>query len=85
MYDLRAPGRNYNELYEAIRAYGTWAKITESSWAILSEHSASLVRDNLLQHIDANDRIFVIKSGQYAAWRNVIGTSDWFQKHLNKV
>ena len=28
-YDLCSPGRNYDELYKAIKAYGTWAHITE--------------------------------------------------------
>ena len=33
-YDLRSPGRNYDELYKAIKSYGVWAHITESTWFI---------------------------------------------------
>ena len=33
-YDLCAPGRNYDALYKAIKAYGTWAHITESTWFV---------------------------------------------------
>ena len=33
-YDLRSPGRNYDELYKEIRSYDVWARITESTWFI---------------------------------------------------
>lgn len=33
-YDLRSPGRNYDDLYRAIKSYGAWAHITESTWFI---------------------------------------------------
>lgn len=81
-YDLRKPGRNYNALYEAIKAYGTWAKINESLWAIVTQQTAAQVREKLDQYIDANDRIFVVKSGVEAAWRNCICRNDWLKKNL---
>lgn len=85
MYDLRAPGRNYTALYAALKSYGTWAKITESSWAIVTESSATNIRDHLIQLIDSNDRLFVIKSGHNSAWRNAIGSNDWFKKYLKLI
>ena len=48
-YDM-AEGGNYDELYKAIKAYGTWAKITESTWAIVSESKSTEIRDNLWKH-----------------------------------
>lgn len=81
-YDLRKPGRNYDSLYAAIKAYGTWGKINESLWAIVTEQRAIQIRDNLKGHIDANDRLFVIKSGVEAAWLNSIADNDWLKKHL---
>jgi len=81
-YDLRKPGRNYDKLYEAIKAYGTWAHINESLWAVVTSQTAVQVRDNLLQQIDLNDRIFVIKSGTEAAWRNAICKTEWLKENL---
>lgn len=81
-YDLRNPGRNYDKLYEAIKAYGTWAHINESLWAVVTSQTAVQVRDNLLQHIDSNDRIFIIKSGTEAAWRNAICKTEWLKENL---
>ena len=47
-YDLSVPGRNYGELYKRLRAYGDYAQITESSWAIKTTDTAVVVRDNLM-------------------------------------
>lgn len=85
MYDLRGDDRNYNKLHDAIKSYGVWAKITESSWAIVTDSSASEIRDNIGSFLNSNDRLFVIKSGHNAAWRNVIASNEWLKKHLQKI
>lgn len=84
VYDL-IKGGNYLQLHNAIKAYGTWAKITESTWAIVTTESAQQIRDNLLKCMDRNDRLFVIKSGGEAAWLKVGCTNDWLQKYLPKI
>lgn len=81
-YDLHKPGRDYEALYDALKAYGTWARINESFWAIVTEQSAVQVRDNLTKHLDANDSLFVVKSGSEAAWRNVRCKNEWLKEHL---
>lgn len=80
-YDL-VKQRDYESLYKAIEAYGTWAHIHESVWAVVTSDSAESVRDNLLAHVDADDRVFVIKSGHEAAWRGILCTSEWLQDNL---
>ena len=80
-YDLRK-SRNYDGLYNAIKSYGTWAKVTESTWAVKTNSSAVQVRDHLASTMDSDDRIFVIKSGIEAAWRNAIGKNEWFKENL---
>ena len=81
-YDLLQPGQNYERLYEAIKSYGIWAKINESLWAVVTTSSAVQIRDNLLAHIDTNDRLIVIKSGVEAAWRNSICKNEWLKERL---
>ena len=61
-YDLRSPGRNYEELYNRLKSFRKWGKITESTWAILSESSAVQVRDYLSYVLDENDRLAVVHS-----------------------
>lgn len=85
MYDLKATGRNYSKLHEAIKSYRTWAKITESSWAIVTDVNAKEIRNYLETFMDSNDRLFVIKSGHNSAWRNIIGSNDWFKKYLKRI
>ena len=80
-YDL-IRGGDYTALHNAIKSYGTWAKITESTWGIVTRKSAEEIRDSLLIHMDNNDRLFVIKSGGEAAWMNAICKNEWLQKHI---
>jgi len=80
-YDLRFGG-NYTALHNVIKAYGTWAKITESTWAVVSRQTAGQIRDNLLGYMDNNDRLFVIKSGGEAAWMRILSSKEWLQKHI---
>lgn len=80
-YDM-AEGGDYSPLYEAIKGYGTWAQITESTWAVVSDSSAKQIRDDLGQFFPSGSRLFVVKSGIEAAWRNVECRNEWLKKHL---
>lgn len=82
MYDLRSPGQDYVQLHQAIKSFGIWGKITESSWAIVSNLTAEAIRNFLLGYIDRNDRIMVIQSGKVAAWHNVMASPDWLKQNL---
>ena len=84
IYDLRKL-RNYDMLYEAIKSYGTWGKVSESTWAIVTSQNATQIRDYLLRFLDKDDRLMVIKSGAEAAWQNAIANSEWLKKHLPKT
>lgn len=81
-FDL-AQGRTYSRLISAIKAYGTWARITQSTYAIVTDSTATEIRDFLTQHIKPTDRLFVIKSGGSAAWRNSIADREWLKKYLS--
>lgn len=84
MYDLRKPGRDYNSLYNAIKSYMIWGKITESTWAVVSDSNSSSIRDYLIKYIDTNDRLMVIQSGKHAAWTNSLASNDWLKQNLIK-
>lgn len=77
--------RNYDSFYNAIRSYGTWGKITESMWAIVTNQSSAQIREYLSKFIDLNDRLFVIKSGGEAAWQNSIADNDWLKQQIPKL
>lgn len=82
-YDLfDADSAEYEELSEAIKSYGTWARIAESTWAVVSDESASEVRSYLGSFMKNKDRIFVVKSGKAASWKNVRCRDEWLKNNL---
>jgi hypothetical protein len=80
-YDL-VNQRDYESLHKAIKSYSGWAKITESTWAVKTDNTAKEIRDHLSEFLDQDDRVFVIKSGVEAAWRNSICKNEWLKNNL---
>jgi len=73
---------NTISLETAIREYGTWARITSDTWAVVTSQSAVQIRDNLQSFLPPGGRLFVIKSGIEAAWTNVECSSEWLKQNL---
>lgn len=73
---------DYKKIFEYFKSFGTWAKITESTWAIVTEKKAKEVRDEILEILPVESKLFVIKSGGIAAWRNVICRNEWLKNNL---
>ena len=71
-------GGDYNALHEAIQSYGAWAHITDSTWAVLTEYSAQMIRDHLSEYLPDGSRLFVVRSGDEAAWQYV-NSSEWLE------
>lgn len=69
-YDLKAPGKDYEGLYVAIKLQGTaWWHHLDSTWLIRTDKSVSQVRDALKEHLDQNDELLVINvTGCARSW-----------------
>lgn len=74
--------RDPSIIIAAIKSYGTWAKITDTTWAVVTTKSATDIRNHLNAIIAEGERIFVIKSGVEAAWHNSACTNEWLRKNL---
>lgn len=66
IYDLRQPGRKYNELYDAIKEMagdGNWQHPMESIWVVaVSQFSYKTIEsmyEKLRPQIDDNDSLFI--------------------------
>lgn len=83
-YDLNAPGRNYEALYEHLKGYGTWARPVESVWIVKStSKTAGQIRDDAKRHMDSNDKLVVFETGTQWATQNVAAsTNEWLHKHV---
>ena len=81
-YDLCKQGRNYDELYAAIKECNGWARVAESVWFVKTNMSCKELRDKLLSKIDYNDRIFVAELTGVAAWHNTICDGNFLVNNL---
>ena len=71
-------------LDEKLRQFDNYCPIHSSCWAVVSNQTAAEVRSALVEVLNASDRIFVIRSGVAAAWRNTYGekNSKWLKDKL---
>jgi hypothetical protein len=59
-YDLKQPGKDYEELFKAIKNIDSNPfHALKSSWFVNSVLSASKIFESLKPHIDANDHLIV--------------------------
>ncbi|MFA6171023.1 MAG: CRISPR-associated protein Cas2 [Patescibacteria group bacterium] len=71
-YDLRAPGKDYSSLWNYLESFKNWAKPLESVWLIRTTYNAERFRNDALNHIDWNDKIFVVDvTSRPSAWKNL--------------
>jgi hypothetical protein len=75
-YDLKKPGQDYPELLKAIRAY-KHCHALKSAFFIDTAKDTSTVLEDLKQHIDDTDMLYVMELKQdWTASRRSSGT-DW--------
>jgi len=73
---LKAPGRDYIDLVEAIDRVGAAAwPCLESTWIVNSDKTASQIRDELKLYLEASDELIVAELAGNAAWRGLKGGS----------
>ncbi|MYA00896.1 MAG: SinR family protein [Chloroflexi bacterium] len=67
-YDLVLPGQNYQALYDVLEGWGA-KRALQSTWVVrLNNTSSAAIRDELMKHIDTNDRLLVDTLGQWASF-----------------
>lgn len=71
-------------LKEKLKTYGTFCPIHDNCWAIVSNQAPRQILSFLGQVVSELDRIFVMRSGVYSAWRNTYGpkNSEWLKERL---
>ena len=64
--------------------YSTYCPIHKYCWAIVTADPAVKIRDKLSGFLNADDRLFIVRSGTEAAWRNSYGEdhNKWLKKNL---
>lgn len=85
-YDLNKPGKNYENLYEAIKgaSNGVWCKPLRSVYIINSNLSVKSIYDRLATCLDTTDRVLVIEVTRNACWYLDTDISKHLQSMLNQ-
>lgn len=66
-----------------IKSYGTWARLSESSYVIYTLDTVDKVYDKLSKHIDGNDQLYVISVGKPYSGYGPSDVNDWLQNNMN--
>lgn len=69
-------------MYYAIKRLGSWGRLTETSWAVLSDKSHIDIRNYLSSFVGESDRLIIIRSGREAAWTRVLASDEWVRNNL---
>jgi len=69
---------------ERLKTYPGFCPIHKHCWAINADKSSKEIVDFVAQGFQANERIFVIRSGTLATWRNSYGEKhdQWLKANL---
>lgn len=82
-YDLNKPGQMYPAIITRLQQLGA-KKVLYSHWMLRGTFTAESLRNDLMKHIDANDRLMVIDTTTGAmAWHNLMVESAEFKKAMS--
>ena len=71
-----------NEFKNYLKGLSKWGRLTDDSWLVVTQKSATQIRDDLGALKSPGDRIFVVRSGYVAAWSNTRASHDWIKKNI---
>jgi hypothetical protein len=80
-YDLSKPGQDYADLLKYLKGF-SWARLSESSYAIVTDQSPESIATAARNHMDANDTVYVIHLKRPYAGFGPTLVNDWLEKHL---
>ena len=80
-YDLNKSGQNYTSFLGVIKKY-TWARLSESSYAIQTYETPQAVYNNLSPYIDKNDNVYIIALSQSHYGQGPQEVNNWLSQHL---
>ena len=84
-YDLhRSESGAQDRLFSALEVIGTgYWDCLDSTWLVITDRTATEIRDELKRHLGDDDRLLVMRCGQGAAW---LGFNDsceaWLDENL---
>lgn len=82
-YDLQKQGQNYECLIGKLKTYPTRWHMQQSVWIIDTTESSVQIRDFLTPCLDTNDKLFVGRLSNEAAWYGYTSEiTQWLKQRL---
>lgn len=72
-------------IHSYIKGFSGWAMVTENTWIVKTNLTATYIHDYLKPHLPENSRLFVIKVQRNGAWSNIMCPNDWINNNLNVI
>jgi hypothetical protein len=80
-YDTNSPERDHSDLLMQIEKY-SHVRLSKFSYAIITDHTPTIVCEKLKKHVDKNDNLFIITLKlPYKAYGSNLA-NDWLNKTL---
>lgn len=83
-YDLKGTTKDYSNLINSIKEYGSWWHYLESFWLLYTDKSVSELTENLTTYLDKEDRMLIIDtlSNSYNGWLPQ-KAYDWISERID--
>jgi hypothetical protein len=81
-YDSNKPGQDCGKILEFIKSSGTWAKLSETSYAINTEETPDMVYKQLTPFLSDSSKLFVVNLTRPYAGIKGTGIAAWLEKSL---
>lgn len=80
-YDLNKAGQNYNGFHAVIKKY-TWARLSESSYAIQTPETPQAIYSKLNPYMDKNDNVYVVTLERPYFGQGPQDVNNWLNQRL---
>jgi hypothetical protein len=74
---------DYERLIEQIKTYDDWGRVQKSVWLVKSGATSEQIFKHLWSYMDSNDRLFVVRLVNEAAWSNELCDRDWLNNFFD--
>ncbi|MGG7671024.1 hypothetical protein [Pseudomonas sp. WC2] len=71
-----------DEFNVTISSMGEARQVLSGAWVVVTEKTATQIRDELVTVLDASERLLVVKSASVGAWKSILSDNKWLAENL---